>query len=320
MAVNVTVRDLVNFPGGTPKTITVDIIQVVPAGGSPEGDEIWVTSSTTTATASGGAAIESIFRNEMLRGFIRSSGFVTGNFTLDVVDPRIKIAIDEEIVAGVTITLASGTNLLAADVAADIEAKIQAQASIGGGGAKVGNLSYLNAQVRFTTDNKFQIESGTVSDTFTGAGKSSVNVGTPDSGTDVRTNLGFDLSLSSETLAAREIVETDLAIAYTSGDLLEVTSTAGLDAGDCVLVTDGTDSQNVLVSGAGASAGLSASEIRFVTTSGVTTGLAKTYGIGTLVRKIHEVDVKEPVSATTTIDELYRFQIDSKVNQIDFSA
>jgi len=133
VAVNVTVRDLVNFPGGTPKTITIDIIQVVPAGGSPlEGDEIWVTSSTTTATASGGAAIESIFRNEMLRGFIRSSGFVTGNFDLDFVAPRIKIAIDEEIEDGVTITLASGINLLSTDVAKDLEDKLQAEASIGG--------------------------------------------------------------------------------------------------------------------------------------------------------------------------------------------
>ena len=319
MAVNVTVRDLVNFPGGSPKTITVDIIQVVPAGGSPEGDEIWVTSSTTTATASGGAAIESIFKNEMARGFIRSSGLVTGNIELDNVAPRIKVAIDEDIVGDVTLTLTSGTNLKVEDVAQDLEDKIQAQASIGGGGAKVGNLSYLNAQVRFT-DNKFQIESGTVSDSFTGVGKSSVAVGAPDSGTDIRTNLGLDITTSSETLAAREIVETALANAYTSGDLLEVTSTAGLLAGDSILVTDGTDSQNVLVSGAGVSAGLPASDIRFVTESGVTTGLATTYVAGTLVRKLHEVDVKNPVSATTTIDELYRFQIDSKVNQIDFSA
>ena len=65
MAVNVTVRDIVNFPGGTPKTITVDIIQIIPVAGTPEGDEIWVTSTTTSATASGGGSIESIFKNQM---------------------------------------------------------------------------------------------------------------------------------------------------------------------------------------------------------------------------------------------------------------
>ena len=32
MAVNVTVRDIVNFPGGPAKTGTVDIIQVVRVG------------------------------------------------------------------------------------------------------------------------------------------------------------------------------------------------------------------------------------------------------------------------------------------------
>lgn len=70
MALNVTVRDIINFPGGTPKTVTLDIIQIVPSAGNPEGDEIWVTSSTTTATASGTTAIQNMFKNEMKRGFI----------------------------------------------------------------------------------------------------------------------------------------------------------------------------------------------------------------------------------------------------------
>ncbi|KKM26853.1 hypothetical protein LCGC14_1580520, partial [marine sediment metagenome] len=59
MAVNVTLRDIVNFPGGTAKTVTLDITQIVPVQGDPlEGDEIWVTSAVTTATASGGGSIE----------------------------------------------------------------------------------------------------------------------------------------------------------------------------------------------------------------------------------------------------------------------
>lgn len=316
MAVNVTVRDLINFPGGTPKTITVDIVQVVPAGGSPEGDEIWVTSSTTAATASGGGSIQSIFKNEMIRGFIKSSGLPTGNFTIPS-DARFKVAIDEDISEGVDITLESGSNLLADDIAQDIEDKIQGQAIIGGGGGKIGNLSYLNCQVR-VVGGKFQIESGTVSDTFTGTGKSSVDVGAPDSGTDIRATLGFDIPTASETLAARVIVETSLASAYTSGNILEVDSTAGIGAGNAILVRDGVDSQTVLVSGAGVSDGLAASEIQFVTASGG--GLAMTYEAGTMVQLLHEVDVSDPVSATTTIDQLYRFQIDSQVNQIDFSA
>lgn len=317
MAVNVTVRDIVNFPGSTPKTITVDIAQIVPVGGSPEGDEIWVTSSTTTATASGGGAIQSIFKNEMKRGFIRSSGLVGG--ILDVPSSyAMKIAIDEAIGSGVDITLTSGNNKLLEDIAQDIETKIRATALIGGGGAKAGDLSYLNAQVR-VVGGRISIESGTVSSSFTGTGKSSVVVGAPSSGTDARALLGFDIPVSSETLAARQITETKLASSYTSGNLLEVSSTAGFSAGDAIEVLDATNAQRVMVSGAGVAGGLSASQIRFVTASGVSAGLANTYAAGSMVRKYHPIDVADPVSSITKIDELYRFQIDSIVNQIHFA-
>jgi hypothetical protein len=39
-----------------------------------------------------------------------------------------------------------------------------------------------------------------------------------------------------------------------------------------------------------------------------------------MVRKLHQVNVADPVSAIDTVDELYRFSIDSIVNQIDFSS
>jgi hypothetical protein len=132
--------------------------------------------------------------------------------------------------------------------------------------------------------------------------------------------VGLDNPLSSENLAARQIAETQLASAYTSGDLLEVVSTAGITAGDAVKIADGTNSQVVAVSGAGVAGGLSASQIRFTTQSGVATGLANSYTTSAMVRLMHEVDVADPVSALTTVDELYRFGIDSIVNQIDFSA
>jgi hypothetical protein len=318
VAVNITVRDIVNFPGGTAKTITVDIAQIVTVGGPLEGDEIWITSATTSATASGGGAIENILKNDMKRGFIKSSGLVSG--LIDVpASYGFKVAIDEAIGSGVDITLDSGNNLLPEDIARDIEAKIKAQAVIGGGGSKIGNLSYLNAQVRFV-NSKFQIESGTVSDTFTGTGRSSVALGAPDSLTDARSLLGLDITTSSESLAGRQISETSLASAYSTGDVLEVTSTAGFSAGNALKISDGTNTQVVVISGAGTGDGLTASQIRFVTASGDTLGLANTYASGSLVRIMHEIDVVDPVSAVTTVDQLYRFSIDSIVNQIDFSA
>jgi hypothetical protein len=318
MAVNVTVRDIVNFPGGTAKTITLDIAQVVPNGGNPEGDEIWVTSSTTTATASGGGAIQDIFKNQMKRGFLR--GVPPDNALLNIgATDLLKVAIDEDIGSGVDITLTEGNNLLPTDVAQDMETQIREEAEIGLGGAKIGNLSYLNAQVRFV-NGVFSIESGTVTDTFTGSGKSSVQIGAPDSGNDVRSELGLDLTVSSENLALRNVAETALASAYTSGDILEVGSTAGFSGGTSVEIRDDTNSQIVLVSGAGVAAGLTASQIRFVVSSGISTNLAATYGIGSQVRQYHEIDTADPVSAITTVDQLYRFQIDSLVNQIDFSV
>lgn len=318
MAINVTVRDIVNFPGGTPKTITVDLAQIVPVGGSPEGDEIWVTSTTTTATASGGGSIQSIFKNEMKRGFIRSSGLVTGLINVPA-SYGLKVAIDEDIGSGVDIALTSGNNKLLEDVAQDIENKIRAQAVVGGGGAKIGDLSYLNAQVR-VVGGRISLDSGTVTDRFTGTGKSSVVLGAPSVLTDARSLLGFDKPVSSEILATRQIVETSLASGYSSGNILEVSSTAGFSAGDAIEILDATNSQRVLVSGAGVAGGLSASQIRFVPASGVAAGLANPYATGALVRKYHPVDIADPVSAVSTVDALYRFQIDSIVNQINFAS
>jgi hypothetical protein len=319
MAVNVTVRDIVSFPGGTPKTVTVDVLQIVPVAGSPlEGDEIWISSATTAATASGGGSIQSIFKNEMKRGFVRGKALDPGLITIGATT-GLKISIDEAIGSGVDITLNVVTNALASDIATDLEAKIKAQAELGGGGGKIGNLSYLNAQVRFE-NNRFQIESGTVSSVFTGIGRSSVVVAAPDSGTDARSILGLDILDSSESLASRQLAETTLATGYSSGDLLEVSSTAGFTSGSSVIVKDGTNSQIVATSGVGVADGLTASQIRFVTQSGADTGLESSYAIGSVVRLLHEVDVSDPVSVVTTVDQLYRFSIDSMVNQIDFSA
>jgi len=315
VAVNVTVRDIVNFPGGTAKTVTVDIVQVVPAGGSPEGDEIWITSTTTVATASGALAIEDIFKNEMKRGFIRSSGLIPGNIFNIPANAKMVVAIDELIGAGVEIELTEGNNILGTDVAQDIESQLQAEAVIGGGGAKIGNLSWLNAQVRFV-DNRFQIESGNVSDTFTGTGRSSVLLGAPNIiFVDIRAALGFDIVTASIDLATRQIVETDLTVDYSTGDTLTVRSTAGLTDGDAFEILDATNSDIGLVSGTESS-----SVFRFTAVSGAGLGIANVYSTGAMVRKLHTVDQSDPVSATTTIDQLYRSSIDSTVNQIDFSV
>ncbi len=314
MAVNVTVRDIVNFPGGTAKTVTVDVIQVVPAGSNPEGDEFWVSSATTTATASGGASIENIYKNEMKRGWIR--GRAPADTSIDIpASAGFKIAIDEDIGSGVDITLTEGSGLTTSAVAQDIENKIRTEAEIGGGGAKVGNLSYLNAQVRYT-NGVFSIESGTVAEAYTGTGKTSVLLAAPDSGTDVRATLGLDITASSESLAGRSRIEVFVTSDYSGGDLLSIGSTSSLSAGDAFMVSDGTNSDIALVSGT-----IDGSILRFTSVSGVELGLAHTYTANLAIfKKLQEVSSVEPISAITTVDQLYRFGIDSVVNQIDFSA
>lgn len=317
MAVNVTVRDIVNFPGGTPKTITLDITQIIPAAGNPEGDEIWVSSATTTATASGASAIQNVFKNEMLRGFLR--GTPPASTLIDVgVSSGFKVAIDETIGNGIDIILDVGNNRLAVDVAQDIEDKIRLLAEIGLGGGKEGNLSYLNVQVRFI-NGVFSIESGTVTDKFTGVGRSSIAIAAPDSGTDIRKLLGLHLIISSEQLATRQLAETSLASDYSSGDIITVNSTAGFNAGESLQIRDENNSQIVIISGSGVSDNLAAADIRFITQSGGIVGLSTAYSTGSQVRKFHPIDVANPVSAVNTVDQLYRFQIDSMVNQIDFS-
>jgi len=318
MAVNVTVRDIVNFPGGTPKTISLDIAQIIPNAGNPEGDEIWVSSATTTATASGGGSIQDIFKNEMKRGYIR--GVPPATALLDIpASARMKISIDEDISGALEIELTEGSNQLATDVAQDLETKVRESAQVGGGGAQEGVLSYLNVQVRFN-NGVFSIESGTVTDKFTGTGRSSVDIAAPALGTDIRETLGLHLTVSSEQLAARQLAESALAADYTSSDIIEVISTAGFNAGESLEIRDVTNQQIVLVSGAGVADGLSASQIRFTVVSGSGDGLANEYATGAQVRKFHPIDGPDPVSAINTVDALYRFSIDSTVNQIDFSS
>lgn len=318
MAINEIARDIVNFPGGTPKTITLDIAKVVTVGGSPEGDEVFVMSAATTATASGGLSIQNIFRNEMRRGYALTRALSATVFNVPA-NYGLKIAIDEAIGNGVDIELNEDAAATLDDIAQDIELKLRATAKIGEGGAKAGDLSYLNAQVR-VTGGRLRIDSGTLSDRFSGAGRSSVALGAPDSLTDARELLGFDIPILSEDLAARQLANSTLAGDYTSGDIIEVTSTAGFLDGDAFEVRDVDNSQICVISGVGTGAGLSASQIRFVTASGAGTGLDTTYSGGALVRKLHTLHDPNPVSATTTVDELYRFAIDSIVNQIDFSA
>ena len=91
MVVNVSVFDLQNFPDN-PKTVTIDHLQVVPLGGG--GDEKWVLSSSTIATASGSTTIQDIFIQDMKIGYSMSNGFDQGPFTVTGTQNTLQVSID----------------------------------------------------------------------------------------------------------------------------------------------------------------------------------------------------------------------------------
>lgn len=306
MAVNVTVFDLVNFPNNS-KTVTVDLTEVVPLGNA--GEDSWVFTASTTATASGGATIQKLYINNTRLGWAKSSGLKTGPYDVTSSKRHLKIAIDEDIGDAVELGLAWNDSLPLSgdDIAEDIQAKLNNAAS--SGGSKAGNLSYLNATCIYE-DNTFQIISGTASSSYTGTNKSSVAVADGTTTTGLAEELGFNIPVTSETLASTEIKQTSLSTAYTSpgSTALTVANSGRIAGGDVVAITDGTNTEyRGVESAVGTSVTLSS-------------GVANTYAAGSKVQVVKLQDsTAEPPPAFSNIDSYVKFGIATIVNQIDFS-
>jgi hypothetical protein len=304
MAVNVSVFDLVNYPNN-PKTVTVDITELVPYGNG--GEDTWVFSAITTATASGSAAIQRMYISQNKIGWLKSSGLKTGPYTINSSQKHLKIAIDEDIAQAAEITLDENTVAVGGDAAAkNIQAKISGLAQTGG--AKQGNLAYLNATVRFI-NGAFEVLSGTASDVYTGVTRSSVDVADGVSTTGLSAELGFDITFSSENIASAPPKQTSLASPYTTGTSIIITNDGLISGGDCIVVTDGTNTEfRGIESGAGTVVTLSS-------------GLVNTYASGSLVQVMSVQDPSgKPISGYESVDDIVKFSIASIVNQIDFSA
>lgn len=305
MAVNVTVLDLENFPNNS-KTVTVDLSELVPFGNS--GEDSWVFSTVTTATASGGAAIQKLYINDTKWGWIKSSGLKPGPYTINDSQKHLKVAVDEAIGSGAEITLATSALPIAGSaVAKDIQAKINNLASAGG--SKAGNLSYLNTTVRFT-NGTFEIISGTASDEYTGSSRSSVAIADGTSTTGLASELGFDITFSSENLASTLIKQTSVASVYSAESTsLTIADSGRVVGGDCIAITDGTNLEfRGVESGIGASVTLS---------SGFTNG----YAAGALIQVLDIQDPSgDPPPAFNTIDDYVKFGINSIANQINFAS
>lgn len=303
MAVNVSVFDLVNFPNN-PKTVTVDISEVTPFGNG--GEDAWVFSAITTATASGSAAIQRLYISQSKMGWIKSSGLKPGPYIVNGSQKHLKVSIDEDISQAVEIVLDENSVAIGGtSVAKNIQAKLNATALTGG--AKVGNLAYLNASVQFV-DGTFQIISGTASDEYTGITRSSVDVADGVTTTGLAAELGFDITFTTQGLATAPPIQTSLADPYTTGTSFTISTSGLISGGDCIAITDGTNTEfRGIESGSGANITLSS-------------GLANPYAAGSLVQVLSVQDPGgQPVSGYQSVDDIVKFSIASIVNQIDFS-
>jgi len=305
MAVNVSVFDLVNFPNN-PKTVTVDLTELVPVGNS--GEDTWVLSAITTATASGGAAIQRLYISDTKFGWAKSSGLKSGPYSITSSQRHLKVAVDEDIGSAVEIALdASAQQVGGNAVAAELQSKISATAQTGG--PKEGNLAYLNTTVLFS-DGVFQIISGTASKEYTGPSRSSVVVADGVTTTGLAAELGFDVTFTSNALASNVPVKTSLAADYTSPSTSITISNSGfITEGDVLAITDGTNTEyRGVESGVGFSVTLSS-------------GLVNDYSSGSYVQVLKLQDPSgDPISGYTRVDDHIKFAIYSLANQIDFSV
>lgn len=303
MAVNITVYDLENYPD-TSKTVTVDIKQVVPLGAG--GDERWVTTAYTSATASGSAAIQDMFIRSFTLGWCKSTGFNQGPYTINASQNAFKISINGGTYRSVTLTNQSGA-VAGEAVASDMETKINELALTGA--SEAGNLAYKNAQVDFE-NGKFIVKSGSSATNYTGASKTSVDIIAADSN-DVSTHLGFYAPVRSEVIAGTSVPETYLTFPYTASSgltALDVSSSSDFSTKDCFAITNGTNTEYRYVSSVAAGA------INF------NVALDNNYASNSRVQLARIQDPEsDPVSVFTTIDDAVTYAIASIVNQIDFS-
>lgn len=322
MAINIDTQDLINYPGNV-KRVTVDQEQVVPQGF--EGDEQFMLSFSTTAYSDNVARtrIQDSYITYFKAGWCKSSGFAgtSGKFSLSGTANSLKVKLDST-VSGTdgngyyTISLGHNTDETARDgevIAADIENKIRALAD-NLEDADVGfKLAYMNASVEFI-QNRFWVVSGSVGQYYSGDDKSAVVIMPADTN-DASEILGFDLATTSEQidgLAVREaLVVTDVT---TSGTTMTISNSVGADQGDCLMITDRTNTDYFQLTEAPTAGGVVLTFADTAITHDYTASTAK-------VQLLREQDPDaDPTLWFGDIDKITRHGIKTIINQIDYSS
>ena len=327
MAVNVTVYDLENYPDNS-KTVAVDIKKVTPIG--YEGDEQWVVSCTTTAYSdnTNRTAIQDVYIQEIKGGWSRSSGLVTSPFSITTSN-KLRLRLDADLPSGTDtkiigtganayweITLVSSGTVTGDAVAADMETQIRALADSSDMSSTY-MLSYMNASVEFA-DDKFKIISGSISNSYSGAARSSVEVYPTAFANCCTASIGFDLPVDSETLAGISMKEVATVSGYGGG--VDLALSAGLGSsmpGSPLYITDGVNSEYFLADTASTETAVK------VRTVGGNQALSNSYSAstGTKVQRLYWGDADaEPTNYYSDVDATVRWAIKTQANQIDYSS
>jgi hypothetical protein len=320
MAINIDTQDLVNYPGNV-KRVTVDQESVVPQG--QEGDEQFMLSFSTTAYSNiaSRTAIQDYYITSFKAGWCKSSGFAGNNFALDNSHCSLEVKIDST-VSGVSdgyyrITLDEndGVPIDGEVVAADMETKIRALAD-NLDTADIGyKLAYMNAVVEFT-GGRFWIVSGSLSEYYSGTYKSAVRV-RESSVNDCSAILGFNVSISSEQLASVSIKEALVTTTFSGSTAsgtsqITINQSIGVAANDCMVITDGSNSDYFQVSSvdSGVNISFNADTVSHDYTAS-----------GAKVQILKEQDPNaDPALWFNKVDKITRHGIKTIVNQIDYSS
>ncbi|RKZ96615.1 MAG: hypothetical protein DRQ40_00455 [Gammaproteobacteria bacterium] len=304
MAITETVKDIELNPSIS-KTATLDMDKVVLV--DSEGDEKYVLTCTTTATAAGAEAISDIYIRDFKIGYSKSSGFKNPPYTITSSTNQILVSIDGSTFRPIILEVGSG--LTGNNIAEDLQEKISAHAAAAA--LEEGNLSFLNCTVIFE-NGRITILSGSLSNTYTGLGRSSVNV-VAGLLNDASVTLGFDIPTESESLSSERAVESTLASSFTaSGTTLLLTSVEDMNADEAYTITDGANREYFIVdtvTSGGAQLTVAANSI------------INDYASGSIVQRIFEKDASSDLaSPIEDIDAIYRFGLKSLANQMDFSS
>lgn len=317
MAITVNTQDLQNYPGIN-KTVTVDLVNIVPAG--YEGDEqiVLVASTSAYSNAVARTTIPNIYITEAKAGWLKSSGLKGSQFVLSNSANTFRIKLDATVSGSTgtgyyTVALghSGGANLSGDAVAIDMENKIRAL-SYSMVTADVGfTMAYRNCSVEFN-NGRFKIISGSISNSYNGDDRSSVVV-TSGTSNDCYAILGFDLPVSSETLSYTDIREALITVDFTaSGTSMMIQTGTSVAIDDAMAITDGTYTEYFIVSNVVGDSTLT-----------IPAGSVKRYYTA-YKAKVQRLKVQDPenqpLSPFDSIDDLARHALKNITSQIDYSA